>query len=173
MPLIPPIDPPYSEEVSTSFSKLMPGLEPLALFRTIAQNPRVLRRIQRGGLLDPGSISLRLRELVILRTGALCGADYEWGVHAALFADAAGLDAQERRAGPDAESWGNGERLVLRMCDELHATATLSEELSEALAKEFSHAQLVELLTLAGLYHAISYVVNVSGVLPESWAEER
>jgi alkylhydroperoxidase family enzyme len=151
----------------------MPGMEPLALFRTLAQNPRVLRRIQRGGLLDPGSISLRLRELVILRTCALCGADYEWGVHAALFADAAGLDADERRAGPEAPGWTDAERLVLRMCDELHGTATLDDELATALAAEFSHAQLVELLTLAGLYHAISFVVNVSGVSPEAWAETR
>lgn len=146
-----------------------PGMEPLALFRTLAHNPRVLRRVQRGGLLDPGSISLRFRELVILRTCALCGADYEWGVHATLFAGGAGLDESQRRAGPEDAGWTTEERLVLELCDELHHTSTVGDALWSRLADSFSHAQLVEVVTLAGLYHAISFVVNAFEVAPEPW----
>ena len=37
-----------------------------------------------GSLLDRGSISMRNRELMILRICARCGAEYEWGVHVAI-----------------------------------------------------------------------------------------
>ena len=33
-----------------------PGYDPLLLFRTVPHNPRVLRRMRKGGLLDAGSI---------------------------------------------------------------------------------------------------------------------
>src|SRR5438445_9745102 len=84
-PRIAPIDPPYSQDVQTEFDKLMRGAAPLLLFRTVARNPRVLQRMIAGSLLDRGSISLRSRELMILRTCARCGAGYEWGVHIAAF----------------------------------------------------------------------------------------
>jgi len=82
---IAPVDPPYPAEIQAEFDKIMRGAPPLLLFRTVARNPRVLQRFLAGGLLDRGSISLRLRELMILRTCALCGAEYEWGVHVAAF----------------------------------------------------------------------------------------
>lgn len=174
MPRIAPIASPYTEEVSASFAKLMPpGMEPLKLFRTLAHNPRVLRRIQRGGLLDPGSISLRLRELVILRTCSLCGADYEWGVHAALFAAAAQLDdgaLAATCADTTDREWTEQEHLVLRMCDELHTSSTICDALWAELGAAFEKTQLIELVTLAGLYHAVSFVVNATEVDPESWS---
>src|SRR5204863_2136404 len=84
-PRIAPIEPPYRPEVQAEFDKLMRGAPPLLLFRTVARNPRVLQRMMAGSLLDRGSISLRSRELMILRTCARCGAEYEWGVHIATF----------------------------------------------------------------------------------------
>src|SRR2546430_1247916 len=82
---IAPVDPPYRPELQAQFDKLMRGAPPLLLFRTVARNPRVLQRMMDGSLLDRGSISLRSRELMILRTCARCGAEYEWGVHIAVF----------------------------------------------------------------------------------------
>src|SRR5262245_60264322 len=82
MTRIPPRQPPYEPATAEDLVKLMPpGMSPLRLFTTLAHNPRVLGRVRRGGLLDPGSIALREREIVILRTCALCGSQYEWGVH--------------------------------------------------------------------------------------------
>ena len=44
------------------------------------------------------ALSLRHRELLILRTTARCGAEYEWGVHVQVFAAKAGLSAGTRSA---------------------------------------------------------------------------
>ncbi|MFT3925060.1 MAG: carboxymuconolactone decarboxylase family protein [Myxococcales bacterium] len=170
-----PVSPPYSAEVTASFAKLtLPGMEFLQLFRVLAHNPRLLQRIQRGGLLDPGSISIRLRELAILRTCALCGAEYEWGVHVAIFAGAASLSADDVsstwRTGSSDARWGDAERLVLRLCEELHATQGLSDASWAELSTHFTSAQLLELTALAGMYHMISFVVNAGGVQLETWA---
>jgi alkylhydroperoxidase family enzyme len=169
---IAPASPPYPETVQEDLSKLMPGgLEPIALFRTLAKNPRVLRRFRRGVLLDPGSITLRQRELVILRTTALAGAEYEWGVHVQFFGSLARFDADCLYAsvwlGPSAACWKPDEALLIRACDELHATARLSDGLWAELRAIFAEEQLLELLVLAGLYRTISYVVNGTGVALE------
>jgi alkylhydroperoxidase family enzyme len=164
-----PLDPPWSAEVSEHFGKLMPpGMEPLKLFRTVAHNPRVLGRMRRGGLLDPGSISVRERELMILRTCARCGAEYEWGVHVAFFGRQAGFTPTQIRAtvlgSADDAAWSGDERLLLRLADELHDTARVSDGLWAQLAARWRAEQLLELMMLAGLYHAVSYVINGAGI---------
>ena len=170
---IQPLSPPYPDRVAEDFGKLMPpGMDPIGLFRTLAKNPRVLRRMRRGGLLDPGSISIRQREIVILRTTALAGAEYEWGVHAAFFGAAAGLTSEEIEAtvqsGP--EAWQGSESVLIRAADELHATARISDATWSELRVEFSEEQLIEIVMLAGLYRAVSYVVNATGVALEEHA---
>lgn len=174
-PRIAPALPPWDDRVAEDFAKLMPpGIEPIGLFRTLAKNPRVLRRMRRGGLLDPGTISLRQRELVILRTTARAGAEYEWGVHAAFFGEAVGFGEAELlstvHGGPDAPCWNEDEAVLIRVADELHETARIGDQLWEALRARFDEAQIIEVVVLAGLYRAVSYVVNVTGVALEPGA---
>src|SRR5688500_8414604 len=96
-PRLAPVPPPYNPELDEQLAKLMPpGVPPLGLFQTMAHNPRVLSRMLRGGLLDRGSsVSVRQRELMILRTTAVCGSEYEWGVHVGFFGRAAGFSDAE------------------------------------------------------------------------------
>lgn len=164
-PRIEPTEAPYPAAVAAAFARLMPeGVPPLALFRTLAVNERVFLRVMAGGLLDRGSITLRERELVIDRTCFRCGSEYEWGVHVAFFGPRVNLTADETRdlCADDASAtvFAPKERLLLRLCDELHATANVSDELWTALAREWSPEQLVELVVLAGYYHAISFATN-------------
>jgi alkylhydroperoxidase family enzyme len=141
-----------------------PGVEPLKLFRTLAHNPRVLERFFAGGLLDKGSISLRERELAILRTTARCGSEYEWGVHVKFFAEKAELTSDQIRAtvkgGADDEVWGRRDALIVRLADALHETATIDDGLWSELKAEFTDAQLLELIVLAGFYHMVSFLTN-------------
>lgn len=170
-----PLDPPYSEAAATWFRRVMPdGVEPLVLFRTLAVNERVLGRVMAGGLLDRGSISLREREIVIDRTTWRCGSEYEWGVHVAFFGARVGFDEAEVAGlctdDPDATPFPRREKLLLRLCDELHATATVGDALWKELAEEFRADQLVELVVLAGLYHVISFATNAFALAPEPFA---
>jgi alkylhydroperoxidase family enzyme len=142
----------------------MRGAPPLALFRTVARNPRVLQRMMAGNLLDRGSISLRGRELMILRTCARCGAEYEWGVHVAVFGAKAQWSEEQKRSTVHGDAadpcWMPQDRLVIRLADELHDTSGVSDSLWAALAAQFAPEQILELLMLAGLYHGVSYLIN-------------
>ena len=55
----------------------------LNIFATLAHHPRLLKRWSAFGgvLLYGGALPARERELLILRTGYLCRAPYEWGQH--------------------------------------------------------------------------------------------
>jgi alkylhydroperoxidase family enzyme len=173
-PRIAPLEPPYEADVQANFDSLMHGAPPLLLFRTVARNPRVLQRMMAGGLLDRGSISLRQRELMILRTCANCGAEYEWGVHVALFGAKAQWSPEHIRASvrgsAEDAGWSADERLILRLADQLHASATVDDGLWTELARYFADDQLIELIMLAGLYHAVSFMVNATGVSSEEFA---
>ncbi|MCB9560079.1 MAG: carboxymuconolactone decarboxylase family protein [Kofleriaceae bacterium] len=149
-----------------------PGVPPLALFRMVAHNPRVLRRMRRGGLLDPGAITARDRELVILRTCARCGAEYEWGVHVTFFAAAVGLTPAEVAATvhDDAAVWSPRDAALLALCDQLHARATVTDALWAAVRADFDDAQLIEIAALVGLYHMVSYLTNLGALDPEPGA---
>jgi alkylhydroperoxidase family enzyme len=157
-----PLEEPYEDSLAEELVKFMPpGLAPLGLFRTLAHNPRVLRKFRLGSLLDRGSLGLRERELAILRTCWLCRSEYEWGVHVTVFSRRAGLSDEEVRGTcsalqPD-RTFSKRDALILRLCDALHAAADVDDALYAELACEFESAQIVELLVLAGFYHLVRH----------------
>jgi alkylhydroperoxidase family enzyme len=170
-PLMPPYDPPVADTLAVM---MPPGLEPIALFRTLAHNPRILEKFRASNLLDRGSIARRDRELVILRTTARCGAEYEWGVHVAFFAARVGLSetvvAATVTAGANDPVWSPHDALLIRLSDALHDRAAVADDLWTELAREWSAAQLIELIVLAGFYHTVSFVVNAVEVELEAFA---
>jgi 4-carboxymuconolactone decarboxylase len=160
-----PVPPPYPPELQKVFDAVMPsGVPPLALFTTLARVPRIWERFRAGSLLDRGAISLRHREIVIDRTCARCGCAYEWGVHVAFFAQRVALADEQVRATVHGDAhhaaWSDEERLLVRMVDELHDTANLSDEIWDALAATFSIEQILELIALVGFYHTVSFFAN-------------
>ena len=164
-PRIAPLDPPYEPDVQKLFDLVMPeGVDPLLLFRTLARSGRVFPRFMRAGVLDRGPVDIRDRELVIHRTTARCGAEYEWGVHVTAFARPLSLsDAWIRAtvlAGADDPIWTPSQAALVRLCDELHDTATLSDATWEELCEHFSEEQRLELIYTVGLYHAVSFLAN-------------
>ncbi len=171
---IAPLDPPYDAETAAALQSIMPpGMEPLKLFRTQARNLRVFKRMVAGNLLDKGSITLRERELLILRTCARCGAEYEWGVHVALFAERAGLDHETVTATQKPvqdKELTKQESLLLQAADALHDTSEIPDALWQELAGHYSSEQLLEIVALVGFYHAISFMVNAARVELEPFA---
>src|SRR5215470_8692869 len=93
-PRIAPLEPPYEPDTATMLAKWMPpgaAVEPLKLFRTLVRNQHISERMRPlgAGLLGRrSSIDPRDREMVIDRTCARCGCEYEWGVHVTSFGQA-------------------------------------------------------------------------------------
>jgi alkylhydroperoxidase family enzyme len=169
------VDPPYAENIQKDFDTIMPaGIPPLNIFRTVANNPRILHRMVIGGLLDKGSISLKDRELVILRACARCNAEYEWGVHVAGFASRAEISQEQItdtiNITVDQTLWSDKQIGLLEMVDQLHERQTCSDDLWDKLCGYYKDDQLIELIMLAGLYHAISFIVNSLRIANEAFA---
>jgi 4-carboxymuconolactone decarboxylase len=179
-PRLAPIEPPYDPETEASLMKWMPpgsGVEPLRLFRTLMLHGELASRMRplgAGILGSKATVPPRLREVMIDRTCALTGAEYEWGVHAAAFGQAVGLSDEQLRSTVDGSwtdaCWSADEGLVFRLADELHETSAVSDELWASLTARFDERQVLELLVTAGWYHVIAYVCNGARVEREPWA---
>ena len=160
-----PLAPPFPPEIQQAFDAIMPpGVPPLVLFTTLARVPRIWERFRAGSLLDRGPVSLRHREIVIDRTCARCGSAYEWGVHVKFFGERVALTPEQARATVHGDAsdaaWNDDERLLIRLVDELHDTARISDELWSALARAFRVEQILELIALVGFYHTVSFFTN-------------
>jgi len=163
MPRIAPAEPPYEPEIAAALDRIMPpGMPPLVLFRTMAKSPRVFAKMFAGGLLDKGPLSLRQREIVIDRTTARLGCEYEWGVHIALFAGKVGFGEAETAAtvtgAPDADCWSAAEQALLALVDDLIDRRAISDATWARLTEHFDEAQILEAIALAGFYHTISFL---------------
>jgi alkylhydroperoxidase family enzyme len=170
--------PPYDPAVEAQLETMMPpGAPPIALFRTFVRNLAMTRAMGGWGgyeLSKQLSLPMRARELVIDRVTARCGCEYEWGVHLAFFADRVGLTADQRRSithgTPDDACWSAAEASLLRAVDELHERADVSDTTWSELTSWLADEQLLDLLLLAGWYHAISYAANAARVPLEDGA---
>jgi len=164
MSRIAPLQPPYAPDIQAQFDRIMRGAPPLMLFRVMAGNARTWEKFRAGGLLDRGPLTLREREIVIDRTCARTGCEYEWGVHVAIFADAAGLTDQQVGATvlgkADAPCWSAAEQALIAAVDALHERATLSGDEFKALSAHYDDAKIVEVMLLCGFYRTVSYLAN-------------
>ncbi len=177
---IAPLQPPYEPDTAAALAKWMPPgspAEPLRLFRTLVIHDRLASRMRGVGAGILGASALvapRLREVMIHRSCALTGADYEWGVHAAAFGKPLGFNEEQLRSTVHGSAsdgcWDADEACVFRLADELHETSAVSDELWTDLAERFDEAAILELLVTAGWYHVIAYVCNGARIEHEQWA---
>jgi 4-carboxymuconolactone decarboxylase len=126
------------------------------------------------------TLSPRIRELAILRIGALCGSDYEWGAHAPA-GRAAGLTVDEIRriattplASTPAVSirgWNDRDAAIIRAVDDLFVTDVISEPVWTALSANLDRRQRIDLLITTGGYRMVSMALNTLGVPLEAGSE--
>jgi alkylhydroperoxidase family enzyme len=164
MSRIAPLQPPYAPDIQAQFDRIMRGAPPLMLFRVMAGQARAWEKFRAGSLLDTGPLSLREREIVIDRTCARTGCEYEWGVHVAIFASAAELSEQQVRAtvlgAAGDPCWSVAEQAMIAAVDALHERATLSGDEFKVLSTHYDDAKIFEIIQLCGFYRTVSYLAN-------------
>ena len=138
------------------------------IFRTLAVHPKLLERwlVFANHILRKSTLPPREREMLILRIGLLCRAEYEWGQHVVIGRQA-GLTNDEIsriKEGPDAPGWNDLDRTLLRAVDELRAQAFVSDAVWKTLAETYSSQQLLDLIFTVGQYNMVSMVLNTLGV---------
>ncbi len=113
-------------------------------------------------LLGSGALPARERELVVLRTGWLCQAPYEWGEHVRM-AKREGVSEEEIQwvvEGSCAAGWHEQDRALLQATEELHTQQMISDATWNTLAKTLSEKQLFELTVLVGQFTTVAYFQN-------------
>ena len=143
------------------------GLPPLNIFATMAKHPKLLDRFNRFGgfLLYRGLLPAREREIVILRVGWRSGSVYEFGQHTVI-GGGAGLTEEEirRLASEQADGWGEDDRNLVELADQLCATNNVDDALWGRLSQRWNEQEVMELLVVAGFYRLVSGFLNATGV---------
>ncbi|MBA3897335.1 MAG: carboxymuconolactone decarboxylase family protein [Sphingomonadaceae bacterium] len=139
------------------------------LFRVIGTSPRAWGKFIAGSLLDPGPLSMRARELAIFRTAARIGADYEWGMHATLFAERCAIDEAQllALAGKGDHDWTADEAALIATVDALIDDRHLSDTQHARMAEHFTPEQQLEIVQLVGFYQAVGLIVGAFAIPPE------
>lgn len=172
-PLAPDGRDPRTEELLHSL-RFDPDAEDMALFATLAHHPRLLKRWSAFGglLLAGGTLPARDREVLILRTAANTGADYEWGHHLAL-GRLAGLNDEEMAglAAFTATERTPHDDLLVRAADELHSENVIGDATWAELAAVYGEQQLIELCMVVGQYHLVAFTLNSLRIQREDGVE--
>jgi alkylhydroperoxidase family enzyme len=135
---------------------------------TLAHYPRLARAFHtfNGHILFGSSLSLRQRELIVLRVASRRACDYEWKQHVVQGVDV-GLSLEEVYRvidGTAASGWSPLEQQILQAVDELVADALVTDETWAGLADVLDTEQLMDLLFTVGCYDMIAMLFNSAGV---------
>lgn len=166
-PRIDLVPPPYEPDIQAVFDRLPVGWSPpFALFRALARDARLFHRFIRGApvYFPDSNLTIRQREVLLLRVTANCRCEYEWGLRTAFFQDEAGLDDEQLYSSVygNAEDacWTADDALLVRLADSLHAAADIPDGLWGDLSRAFTPEAMLELLSLAGYYRTVAYLAN-------------
>lgn len=167
---------PQVQAILDTMAKGPPGVDTSpAIYLTIAHNPAMLETLRFMGdtLRETTALSPAEREVIIHRVASLCDNGYEWGIHAKLLAGPLGLGEEWLQASWSGEPGDFAEEshaLLARVCDEMHATATVSDATWQRVRERYDDAQIVEIVFMVGYYHLVSYVARMFELTPEPWA---
>lgn len=177
------IDPTIPADWDEETRSIMHGIEGprdhvLNIFRTLAHHPKLLKRWSVFGnhVLARSTLPARERELIILRTGYLCGSGYEWAQHATIGRQAGLTDAEIERiglgsgeaAGVTVGGWSADDGALLAATDQLVQTKFISEATWAQLGTRWDTQQLMDLVFTVGQYTLVSMALNTFGVQLES-----
>lgn len=130
------------------------------------KHPDLYRRQVEMGIQIAGkdaALSVRDREIAVLRVGWLCQAPFEWNAHVLIGRSRGGLSDEEierTTQGSAAEGWSRHDRAILKAVEELLSDAYISDETWATLAESYDDKQLLELPALVGVYQTTAYVQN-------------
>jgi len=138
------------------------------IFTTLARHEKLLKRwlVFARHILGKSSLPAREREILILRIGWLCQAEYEWGQHVKIGKEN-GLTDDEIQGiieGPDSNKWNKFDATLLRAVDELYYDSFISDPTWKTLTEQYNTQQLIDLVFTVGQYNLISMALNTLGV---------
>jgi 4-carboxymuconolactone decarboxylase len=169
-----PTDIPYRVVVPTREPALkVARVEPvegrgIAIGRTFQRYPQLAEPRSSGSnyVNQHSKLDPHYRELVILRTGWDCQAEYEWAQHVGSVGRARekGLDPLRIAGGPTASGWDPFEVVLLNAADELYRDSFISDRTWNQMAVRFDSTMLMNTTITVANYRMVSMALNAFGV---------
>jgi AhpD family alkylhydroperoxidase len=136
----------------------------LNVLGTLAHHPRLTTAFHtfNGQVQFGTTLSLRHREMIILRVATVRDCEYEWAQHAVIAGDV-GMTAEEIAsvgAGPQDAGWSPLDAALLRAVDELVASARISDATWTALSEEFDAQQMMDVIFTVGAYETLAMLIR-------------
>ena len=161
---------PNINNLPTAVQQRLHSLPPINVYRMIANAPQcVIPWTDMVSALYQSSVSIRYREIAILRQASQAKSPYELHQHQ-FIARANGITQVEINHICDASPvthLSNVENLLCQMADELENTATINDDTMAQLKTHFNTTELTELIILTSFYCCVARVLNATGVTIE------
>lgn len=137
---------------------------PINIHCLLANHPALLKAwwAYRMYTVRGGSLEIREAEVVILRVAVHMRAWYEWAAHVDRGLTA-GLTLQEIEriaAGPNADGWHAPDAALLAAVDSLVRDRCLPAEVREELEQHFSDHQIMDVISIQGMYTTIACLIG-------------
>jgi alkylhydroperoxidase family enzyme len=149
----------------------------IAVGRTFAKYPKLNERWspRQNFILRTSKLTPHQRELLILRMGWNCRAEYEWAKHVGSVGRARehGLDPAKIAEGPGAAVWESVDRGLLSASDELYRDGIVSDATWRGLSEKLDAGLMMSAIFTTSDYRAISLSLNTYGVQLDDAADER
>jgi AhpD family alkylhydroperoxidase len=173
-PRIPPIPPgtvPDDVRVALKGWLKADAQEVIKPLDTLARHPDLAKGFLAFNrhLLYESTLPPRTRELLILRTAAICGNTFERVAHERM-ARREGIDDEtiaRTALGPDAAGWTNEDAALMRATDELLSDWKVSDTTWQQLAAALDEHQLMDAVFTVGAYALLAMGFNSFGVAPD------
>ena len=160
----------FDERGLELWSKARGHLEKINIIQTMMHHPDLLRRWMPffSHCLHKCELSLRDREIVILRVGRLCGAGYEWAQHETMGKDRGLYDADVAAIADGSLQEGG---LLVEAVNQLHRTSMIDDDLWARLSAAYSLQQILDLIFICGQYRMVSAGLNTLAVQLDDYLE--
>jgi 4-carboxymuconolactone decarboxylase len=141
------------------WNKARGHLDKINVIQTMMHHPDLLRRWMPffSHCLHKCEISLREREIVMLRIGRLCGSGYEWSQHKPIGIER-GLTQADVAAIADGTLKDGA--LLIEAVNQLHRTSMIDDDLWSRLSAAYPVPQILDIIFVMGQYRMVSCVLN-------------
>jgi 4-carboxymuconolactone decarboxylase len=165
---MPRIDPVPNDRRLDSYR--LPDGRHIELFAILARSTPALDDLKSAttSCLNVRTLTVRQREVLLLRVVARAGCTTEWQVHVDLFGAKAGLTTRELDAlcRDQADGLSDDEALLVRLADALHDTADVDDELWQALETQFGSGGVLDAVMIATQYAKVAVMIRILRITP-------
>jgi 4-carboxymuconolactone decarboxylase len=147
-------------------------LGPLNVMKALMHHPDLFRRwsVFANHFLFKSALTIRAREILILRVAWMTDCEYEWSQHVKMSAEQCefgDVEIASIQAGPTGRCWSNAERALIGIVDSIISGPDIPERQWSQLAAHWDEKQIIDAIALVGNYIMLAMALNTLNLPPD------